>query len=377
MIEQGKTNRAGLLGTQGIRGGSNRVVLQRIKDTGDIFMAHSDRLWNLPGASVQTSIVGFDDGTDKERMLDGDIATNINSNLTSGLDLTQAIRLRENKGTCFQGQIPSARFDISPGLAAEMLAEPLNVNGRSNSDVVLPVLNGEDIAEQHRGMYTINFGLMSLDEASKYEMPFEYVKEHIYSVRQEKSQTDNRKAWWQYVRPRPAMRKALAGLERLVVTPRVSKHRIFIWVKSISTVCTDATVVFAYEDDHAFGVLHSRIHELWARAIGTQLREAESGFRYSHTATFETFPFPHPTSEQREAIATAARELNQLRENWRTTDPKRTLTGLYNSNPTWLQNAHANLDKSVADAYGWPADLPNHQVLENLLALNLQRHAEE
>ena len=254
MIEQGKTNRAGLLGTQGIRGGSNRVVLQRIKGTGDIFMAHSDRLWNLPGASVQTSIVGFDDGTDKERMLDGDIATNINSNLTSGLDLTQAMRLRENKGTCFQGQIPSARFDISPELAAEMLAVPLNVNGRSNSDVVLPVMNGEDIAEQHRGMYTINFGLMSLDEASKYEMPFEYVKEHIYSVRQEKSQTDNRKAWWQYARPRPAMRKALASLERFVVTPRVSKHRIFIWVTSISTVCTDATVVFACEDDHAFGV---------------------------------------------------------------------------------------------------------------------------
>ena len=374
MIEQGRTKRAGLLGTQGIRGGSNRVVLQRIKDTGDIFMAYSDRAWILPGAAVQTSIVGFDDGTDKEQLLDGEAVRNINSNLTSGLDVTLAMRLRENKGICFQGQIPSARFDISPELASEMLVEPLNVNGRPNSDVVLPVMNGQDITERNRRMYTINFGLMGLDEASQYEMPFEYVKEHIYSVRQEESQTDNRKTWWQYARPRPAMRKALASLERFVVTPRVSKHRIFMWVTSINTVCTDATVVFANNDDHTFGVLHSRFHETWALTMGTQL---ESRPRYSHTATFETFPFPHPTPEQREAIADAARELDQLRENWRNADPKRTLTGLYNTKPTWLANAHADLDKAVAYAYDWPDDLPDHQILENLLSLNLQRHAEE
>ena len=110
---------------------------------------------------------------------------------------------------------------------------------------------------------------------------------------------------------------------------------------------------------------------------GRQLRESKSALRYTPTACFETFPFPHPTPKQREAIANAARELNQLRENWRAADPKRTLTGLYNSNPTWLQNAHANLDKAVAYAYGWPSDLPDHQILENLLALNLHRHAQE
>ena len=52
---------------------------------------------------------------------------------------------------------------------------------------------------------------------------------------------------------------------------------------------------------------------------------------------------------------------------------ERTLTNLYNAYPTWLQNLHEQLDQTVADTYGWPHDLPNSEILERLLALNLQR----
>ena len=159
----------------------------------------------------------------------------------------------------------------------------------------------------------------------------------------------------------------------------VSKHRMFSYIDG--SVLPDATViVFARDDDFFFGVLHSRIHETWARAMGTQLREAESGIRYTPTTCFETFPFPEPDAAQREAIAEAARKLNELREGWLNppdaTDTdlkKRTLTNLYNQRPTWLDNAHATLDAAVAAAYGWPADLTDAEILERLLALNLQR----
>ena len=56
---------------------------------------------------------------------------------------------------------------------------------------------------------------------------------------------------------------------------------------------------------------------------------------------------------------------------------KRTLTNLYNERPAWLDNAHKKLDAAVAAAYGWPADLSDEQILEKLLALNLERAAEE
>ena len=56
---------------------------------------------------------------------------------------------------------------------------------------------------------------------------------------------------------------------------------------------------------------------------------------------------------------------------------KRTLTNLYNERPAWLDLAHKKLDAAVAAAYGWPADLTDEQILERLLALNLERAAEE
>ena len=93
MLEQGRAKRAGLLATQGIRGGANRRVLQRIKESGDIFLAWSDQPWILDGATVHISVVGFDNGSELNRELDGAAVGSINTNLTMGADLTAAVRL--------------------------------------------------------------------------------------------------------------------------------------------------------------------------------------------------------------------------------------------------------------------------------------------
>ena len=108
-ISAGKTARAGLLATQGIRGGTNRQALLRIKETGDIFMAWSDHPWVLEGAAVHISIVGFDDGSEGERELDGQPVAAINANLTVGVDLTAAKRLEENLGIAFMGDTRADR----------------------------------------------------------------------------------------------------------------------------------------------------------------------------------------------------------------------------------------------------------------------------
>ena len=130
-------------------------------------------------------------------------------------------------------------------------------------------------------------------------------------------------------------------------------------------LASNLVIAIASDDDYVFGVLQSRIHTTWALAIGSQLEDRPT---YTPTTCFETFPFPRPTEEQQEAIGAAAAELNSLREN-----DHRTLTNLYNERPTWLDNAHAKLDAAVADAYGWPADLTDTEILEKLLELNLER----
>ena len=385
MIEKGVVSRAGLLATQGIRGKDNRTVLQRIKGDGDIFMAYPDLEWSLEGAIVHISIIGFDNGADTHRTLNGSPTTqNINSDLTTGADTTLAQRLDRNKGKAFEGPSPKGSFDIPFEVAAEMLAAPNNVNGRPNSDVVRPVLSARDIVQRPRGIYTIDFGAdMPEADAALYEAPFEYVLVHVKPERINNRMRRRAEQWWIYGSPAPTMRKAMTGLSRYIATPRVSKHRIFVWIQS-DVMCNDTTDVFAFDDDYSFGILHSRMDEHWARAMGTQLREVESGFRYTPTTCFETFPFPEPDDAQREAIGEAAARLNELREGWLNPPgasdadlKERTLTNLYNQRPTWLANLHNTLDAAVADAYGWPAGLADAQILERLLALNLQRAAQE
>ncbi|MGA9389268.1 MAG: type IIL restriction-modification enzyme MmeI [Candidatus Sulfotelmatobacter sp.] len=320
------------------------------------------------------------------RLLDNLPVEKINANLTSEADTTTAVPLPENARICFIGASPHGRFDIDDSTAHKMLALPLNVNGRPNSDVVRPVASGADLVRVSRNVWTIDFGTeMTEEQAAQYEAPFEHVKATVYPMRKNNHRDCYRLKWWLYAEPQSGMRKAIESLSRYIATPRVSKHRVFVW-QVPAVLCNDATVVITRGDDYFFGVLHSRLHEVWARAQGTQLREVESGFRYTPTSTFETFAFPWPPGKEPkddprvEAIARAARELVSKRDYWlnpldasATELKKRTLTSLYNENPTWLQDAHRNLDEAVFAAYDWPKEMTDQGILTRLLRLNEQR----
>jgi type II restriction/modification system DNA methylase subunit YeeA len=379
MIEKGKVERVGLLATQGIRGGASRRVLEHVKKTGDIFLAWSDEKWVVEGAAVHVSIVGFDDGAESTRHLDGAPVATINANLTSGLDLTSAHRLAENLGIAFMGDTKGGAFDVTGGVARTLLASP-NPDGRSNADVVRPWANTLDVTRRSRDMWIVDFGVdTSIEEAALYEAPFEYAKTHVMPKRE--ASRSKITQWWRHERPRPDMRVALDGMSRFLVTPTTSKHRLFVWMDAI-TLPDHQLIAFARDDDYFLGMLQSCVHELWARGQGTQLREVESGFRYTPTTTFETFPFPHPNEQQRDAIAAAAKSLADLRAGWlnppgATTAAlrKRTLTNLYNQPPSWLTQAHERVDRAIHAAYGWPYPLTPDEVLALLLALNLSRRA--
>jgi hypothetical protein len=260
-----------------------------------------------------------------------------------------------------------------------MLASP-NPDGRSNSDVIRPWLNGQDLYGLTRNMWIIDFGpTMTEAEAALYEAPYEYA---LATVRPVHAKNPKRLGtWWRHERSRSEMRSAVADLTRIAATVRHSKHRIWAWI-SPATLPDSALVVVARDDDFTFGVLQSRVHELWARRKGTQVREVESGFRYTPTSTFDTFPFPRRTPQATTAIGDTAAELNRLRMGWLAPAglsleelQKRTLTNLYNEAPTWLRHVHERLDNQVLEAYGFPPDLSDDDLLSRLLDLNLSREA--
>ena len=380
-IEADKSARVGLLATQAIRFQTSRPVLARIKHTGDIFAAISDQNWVLDGAAVHTSIVCFDGGKETTLTLNHVPVNNINTDLSSGADVTQAKRLAKNKNISFIGGMKFGPFELTSDVAQEMLRKP-NPHGKPNSDVIKRWMIGRDINQRSRNMWIIDFGVsMPESEAALYEGPYEYVVTNVRPERIKNRVRRRAERWWLHGSTAPNMRRTLAGMKRYIGTSLASRHRMFTYTDG-DVLPDGTTVVFARDDDSFFGILHSRIHEVWARAMGTQLREAQSGIRYTPTTCFETFPFPEPTDEQREAIAETASELNHLRENWLnppgmpTSELKRrTLTNLYNARPTWLDNVHKKLDAAVAAAYGWPVDLGEQDILGLLLALNLERAA--
>ncbi len=423
-IATGQTRRAGLVTTNSIRGGANRRVIERMVADAPIFEAWADEEWLQDGAAVRVSMVCFGQREDGEGLvLDGLPVTAINADLSAqAADLTLAKRLKENAGVAFMGDTKGGAFDIPGDLARAWLKEPLNPNGRPNSDVLRPWVNGLDVNRSNRDMWIIDFG-WTTPEASVvlFEAPFEYAKTNIKPERVLLQDRGYAKSWWRHERPRPEMWTALEDKKRFLITPRVASHRTFRWFEQ--PVCPDsATIAIARDDDTAFGLLHSRFHEAWSLRLGTFLGVGNDP-RYTPTTTFETFPFPEGLAPNLPAsayvadprairIAAAAKALDEKRRAWLnppdlveivpeivpTAAPgetprrypdrtlprnaeaavklkERTLTNLYNQRPAWLAALHDDLDRAVAAAYGWPEDIATDEALARLLALNLERAA--
>ncbi|MGR0185420.1 class I SAM-dependent DNA methyltransferase [Azospirillum aestuarii] len=410
-ISDKRSTRAGLVTTNSIRGGTNRRILDRIVAEGEIFDAWADEPWIIDGAAVRVSLVSFSIVNPAQvKELNGKPAARIAADLTTGgADLTLALRLPTNLGAAFMGDTKGGAFDVPGQLARTWLTAPINPNGRSNTDILRPWVNGMDVTRRSAGKWIIDFGWeMEEERAAFYEAPFGHVERYVKPERAKNKRDAYRRFWWRHVEPRPGMWSKLSGLSRYIVTPTVAKHRIYAWLPL--PVCPDhQLIVIARDDEAMFGILHSRFHELWALRLGTSLEDRP---RYTPSSTFETFPFPKGltpdlpvtayTSDPRaQAIAEAAKLLSDLREAWLNPPDlvervpevvpgfpdrliprddkaaailkKRTLTNLYNERPAWLVNAHRKLDEAVAAAYGWPADLSDEDVLSRLLALNLAR----
>lgn len=380
-VESGVAGKVGLLATNAIRKGASNEVIRRLLTHGSIFMAWSDLPWVLAGASVRISIIGFDGEIHESAMLDDVRVAEINNALTSQIDVAAARQLLQNAGISFIGVTPIGPFDVDYETAEAWLNQPPNPNLRTNHDVIRPFVNARDIVQNARNRWIVDFAMMSMEDASFYEAPFEYVVNHVKPQRETNRRETRRIHWWRFGEPCPEFRAAIKGLSRFLVTPRVSKHRVFTWLPT-QVLPNNKLILFARDDDYFFGILHSRAHEAWSLRLGSSHGVGNDPV-YTNSRSFETFPFPRPTDEQREAIAAAAERLNELRENWLNPEgasgadlKKRTLTNLYNARPTWLDQAHQTLDRAVWAAYGWeedPADTDDETILNRLLALNLER----
>jgi len=368
--------RAGLVGTNSISQNLGRSAsLDYIVGNGGVITdAVSTQKW--PGdAKVHVSLVNWIKNPSSPpavRVLDGKSVSSITAELrTPERSTTSARQLPANSGRAFEGPSPKASgFVIKAEEAKRLLALP----GISYANVVRPYLGSADVARDIRqaaSRWAIDFGVMPLEAAMKYPAALEIVRERVKPKREGKEEPYVG-SWWQFNRPRAELRRALAGLDRYIVMGRHGKRLLFVWADTW-TLASDATKVFAFEDDYAMGVLSSRSHDAWAKARSSTIKGDP---RYTNTSVFETFPWPFPVADnQRERVAEASREVI-TRQQAICIENSFGLTTLYNAVDdgayTDLKALQAELDEAVTAAYRWPqaAAQDGDEIVRRLLALN-------
>ena len=420
LIEAGETARVGLVATNSIRKNTNLPVMHRIAATTRIFEAWNEEKWTVDGATVDVSLVCFGENGSEGARLNGEAVAGLNPDLTSGLDLTLAKPLPENRGGAFLGIQKSGPFDVPGPVARAWMQEPANPNGLSNAEVLKPYWNGDDVTGRPRDMWFIDLPLgLPKGEAALFASPFNHIEttpdedgKKIHELREASGSSSKAYPWWQPWRPRPEMRSRIEALSRYIVTPETAQYRLFVWL-TYPVLPDKNLIVIPRDDDLMFGLLQSRFHEAWALRKGSDLQDRP---RYTHTTTFATFPFPEGMAPETavstarampaaKAVEAAAQRLNELRNAWlypldlvkripevvpgfpdrvvprddraARTLAGRTLTSLYNDSPGWLIEAHRVLDEAVSAAYGWTADIANDEALQRLLQLNQTRSADQ
>jgi hypothetical protein len=205
-----------------------------------------------------------------------------------------------------------------------------------------------------------------------------------------------RENWWICGEPRPDLRAAIKGLERYVATPLTATHRFFVFL-SAELLPDQALVTIASDDAGVLSILSSRVHVTWALASGARLGVGNDP-RYNKSRCFDVFPFPSCSKSSWTRVAKLGESLDGHRKRQQATFPALTITGMYNvleklrgeiqltekdkvihqqGLVSVLKQIHDDLDAAVFDAYGWPRDLTDEQILEKLVALNAERAEEE
>ncbi len=315
----------------------------------------------------------------------------IYADLRIGADVISAPELKANSGLgCVGYQLTGQGFLVSP-FHAEKIAE---LEPRSQA-LLKPWIGGIAIQRSADPKTAIDACALSLAELrTNHPLVFQHLMDTVWPERKENNRKSVRENWWVYGEPRNTFRPALSGLQRMIVTSLTSSQRVFVFLAS-DTVADSTTVLFALDDDVALSVLSSRFHVAWALSAGGTLEDRP---RYNKSLCFDPFPFPDPTEAHKARLRSLGEQLDAHRKAQQTTHPKLTLTAMYNVLEKLrageriegkdkeiydqgligiLRDLHDQIDAAVAEAYGWPADLTDDEILHRLVDLNRERAAEE
>lgn len=320
----------------------------------------------------------------------------INSDLTVGTDITVAKELR-----CFLSVSSNGMMIAGSGfLLNKFNSEKLKEKNKNYNKYVKKYRNGRDLTSRPRELEIIDLYGLEIEEV-RMRLPdiYQYILTHVKPERDLKADRGFREKWWVFGRPRTEIRPAIEGINRYIATVETARHRLFQFLEA-EIIPDHKLVVIADDAAHTMGYLSSKFHVTWSLRAGSWLGVGNDSV-YVKSRCLHTFPFPDASEAQKQTIGAIAEELDAHRKRVLAEHAHLTLTGLYNvlerlktgarpdeltdkERVTYddglvliLKELHERLDVAVAEAYGWPADLSEDDVLERLVALNKERAREE
>ncbi len=405
-VAAGRTRRAGLITTNSITQTFNRGVISAALEKGvGIAWAIPTHPWVDAAGSAAVRVamtvmerspatavrIEVDEDANVVRRVETD---RLNADLSAHADVPRAAEesLLANSGISYRGFSLVGRGFV---LDAEEAVRLRRISG-DDGELIRPYRNGSDLARKSRGVYVIDFAMLTHAEVREHPVLYDVVRDRVKPQRDSNRRKSRRENWWRYGEAVPALREALDGLPRFIGTPYVSKHRFFVFLDA--EVAPDEKVVcMASRDPFVLGVLSSRIHVEWAMAAGSRLGVGNDP-TYNNSLCFDPFPFPVAEDGMRAAIGNAAMRLHDHRAKATERSEAVTMTGLYNVVDKLragdelsatelkihetaacgvLRDMHDELDALVSEAYGWPWPLADDEILTRLVALHDDRRAEE
>jgi len=239
-------------------------------------------------------------------------------------------------------------------------------------------------------------GLAAEQVRQQFPEIYQHLLETVKPERDHNNELYRRENWWLFGRRNTIMRGFTADLTRYIATPETSKHRIFQFLDQ-SILPDNMLVAFGLDEGEQLAILSSSAHCKWALRMGGWLGVGNDA-RYSKTRCFDPFPFPDIPDPTKVRLRGLGEELDATRKGVQANHPDLTLTGIYNvlekiragtELDTWdedvkqrglvliLKELHDQIDAATAQAYGWPVDLTDEEILERLVALNAERAREE
>jgi hypothetical protein len=262
---------------------------------------------------------------------------------------------------------------------------------------ILDYCNGRDVMAVPRSLLVIDLYPLTQNEVKgRFPETYQHVFDNVKPERDQNREEFRRNNWHWFGRTNETYRKAVAGLPRFIGTVETAKHRVFRFFDE-TTRADNKLVAIGLSGAEYLAILSSSIHIKWAVRSGSWLGVGNDPV-YVKSRCFDSFPFPALTDAQKTILRTLGEDLDAHRKRQQAAHSKLTLTQMYNVLEKLrageviegknkeiydqgligiLRDLHDRIDAAVADAYGWPVELSDEDILLRLVTLNKERAEEE